>query len=93
MDPDLEPRPAPQPEGTTFHLEVARLTVMGDYTTRHEAPTAPPSPFPAQRKPPPFTFEHDRERRVFRLTWRDGQIEVFRDNADWRQLEFPGDDN
>ena len=28
---------------------------------------------------PPFSFEHDREREIYRLTWSDGRVEVFRD--------------
>jgi hypothetical protein len=31
-------------------------------------------------KPQPFTFEHNREKRVFTLTGRDGKIQQFRDN-------------
>src|SRR5262249_60842441 len=30
--------------------------------------------------PPSFSFEHDKERRLFRLTGADGKIEFFRDN-------------
>jgi hypothetical protein len=29
--------------------------------------------------PPPFTFEHDEEERLFVLTWSDGRTERFRD--------------
>ena len=28
---------------------------------------------------PPFSFEHDREKGIYRLTWSDGRVEVFRD--------------
>ena len=30
--------------------------------------------------PPSFTFEHDKQRRLFVLTWSDGRTERFRDN-------------
>jgi hypothetical protein len=36
---------------------------------------------PERTRPLPFTFEHDKEKRVFVLTWADGEVEVFRDNA------------
>ena len=28
---------------------------------------------------PPFVFEHDTQKGIFRLTWADGEVEVFRD--------------
>jgi hypothetical protein len=31
-------------------------------------------------KPQPFTFEHNREKRVFTLTGADGKTQHFRDN-------------
>ena len=31
------------------------------------------------KAPPPYTFEHDREKGVYRLKWSDGEVEVFRD--------------
>ena len=30
--------------------------------------------------PPSFTFEHDKQERLFVLTWSDGKTERFRDN-------------
>ncbi len=31
------------------------------------------------RQTPTFAFEHDAEKGIFRLTWADGKVEVFRD--------------
>jgi hypothetical protein len=28
---------------------------------------------------PPYVFEHDAEKGIFRLTWANGEVEVFRD--------------
>jgi hypothetical protein len=40
----------------------------------------------------PFTFEHDKEKRLFVLTWADGEVEVFRDNATRHLVAQPDDE-
>jgi hypothetical protein len=53
-----------------------------DRTTTYSYDVGPRSgpDFPAP--PPPYTFEHDAAKRVFRLRWSaNGEVEVFRDQV------------
>jgi hypothetical protein len=47
---------------------------------------------PAGSKPRAFTFEHSQEKRLFVLTWSDGEVEVFRDNATRYLVVEPDDE-
>jgi hypothetical protein len=60
-------------------LQVARVLPIGHATT-----------FVYDPGPPAFTFNHDRERGLFILTWADGRIEKFRDRPA-RQLSVEPD--
>jgi hypothetical protein len=59
-----------------------RLTVLGAPAGQGPQPTAAPSePRPENEKTaPPWTFEHDKPKGIYRLTWSDGETDVFRDN-------------
>jgi hypothetical protein len=39
---------------------------------------------------PPYTFEHDRDKGVYRLAWSDGEVEVFRDKPTRYLVVEPG---
>jgi hypothetical protein len=55
----------------------------GPASASAEAPGSPP--------PAAFAFEHDPAQGVFRLTWPDGKVEVFRDRPA-RQLRVEPDE-
>ena len=73
----------PTPERTVFSYDSkARITVIAVANVDPGKNTGPPPPFDLEtppRTPPPYTFEHEREKGVFRLKWSDGEVEVFRD--------------
>ena len=83
MNPDPQPRdPQPWPRTTTVSYSydnAGRLTPVHDPARpAQEPPPMPAEPLP-QPGPAPFDWEHDREKGIFRITWPDGQVEVFRD--------------
>jgi len=53
-----------------------RVTTFSYIVTDRGKTTGPLS---SPETPPPYTFDHDREKGVFRLKWFDGEVEVFRD--------------
>ena len=72
-------QPAPDFDFTVFSGDgtVYRHWKGGEFITKVEAetyndPTDPPAPL--------FTFEHDKQKRLFILKWPDGRTEHFRDN-------------
>jgi hypothetical protein len=69
------PRPVPDPsyDGEVRLSEVRRVTRDdGTPETWYEYVTEP--------RTPAFTFEHDKQKRLFVLKWSNGKTEKFRDN-------------
>jgi len=71
----------PTPERTVLSYDSKeRLTVIPDPNVDPSKVKSSPPPLEApQMTPPPYTFEHEREKGIFRLKWSDGELEVFRD--------------
>jgi hypothetical protein len=71
----------PTPERTVFSYDSkAQITVIPDRKLDPAKSTvALPHPETVPVTPPPCTFEHEREKGIFRLKWSDGEVEVFRD--------------
>jgi len=71
----------PTPERTVSSYDSkARIIVIPDRNAEPpKARGAPPPSETLQMTPPPYTFEHEREKGIFRLKWSDGELEVFRD--------------
>ena len=70
---------SPRPAADSSRDSESRLSEVRDVTkddgsveTRYEYFVEPQTP--------PFTFEHDKQKRLFILTWPDGKTERFRDN-------------
>ena len=91
----MNPDPQPWPRVTTFtysYDNTGRLTTVHDPT----GPGPEPPPRPAEPLPQPkaalFDWEHDREKGIFRITWPDGRLEVFRDKPT-RHLVVEPDEN
>ncbi len=57
-----------------------RLTEVREYIAPF--PTSDELADQGSLQSPPFSFEHDTQKGVFRLTWADGHFEVFRDKPD-----------
>ena len=78
----MNPEPQPWPRVTTYpysYDNAVRLTTVYDPAgPRQEPPPMPAEPSP-QPRPALFDWEHDREKGIFRITWPDGEVEVFRD--------------
>ena len=66
----------PGPTATTIYSfdSENRLTNVTEYTGPVPTPEAM-----AARPTPAFSFEHDAQKGLFRLTWADGTVEVYRD--------------
>jgi len=62
---------------------VVRYSYEDFLAPRRDRPVEPPAT-------PAFAFEHDEAQGVFRLTWPDGKVEVFRDRPA-RQLRVEPD--
>jgi hypothetical protein len=56
------------------------LTLLGDPAGQGPQPAAAPSEPRPEKTAPPWTFEHAKEKGVFRITWSDGETDAFRDN-------------
>jgi len=67
MNPDADPDSDPQPDLPTTTFIYDRTDVL----TRYSYVVAP--------EEPAFSFEHDAQKGIFRLSWPDGKVEVFRD--------------
>jgi hypothetical protein len=77
MSPDYELK---QGVSTMVYDAGPRSTAVRDRPQeRWRQPSDTPGGAPEEKKPPPYTFEQDREKGVFRLLWSDGNVEVFRD--------------
>ncbi len=72
-----EDRPSQVPRVTYHYDNSNRLTPATDCIGYGPIPEAPPDM--ALRQSPLFSFAHDTQKGVFRLTWPDGKVEVFRD--------------
>src|SRR6266852_6394399 len=77
--PSMNPAPQPTFTVTTYVYDARdRLVRICEPTPDPGgAPVAHPDPPPEPL--PPYTFEHDPDKGVFRLRWSDGEVEVFRD--------------
>jgi hypothetical protein len=71
----------PASERTTISYgSKAAITVIPDPNAHPAKSTvAQRRPETVPVTPPPYTFEHERERGIFRLKWSDVEVEVFRD--------------
>ena len=73
--------PTKRPEGprTTVYSYDCRSQLGSAIPWDGAAPTAEELAARVLRDNPTFAFEHDDAKGVFRLTWADGRVEVFRD--------------
>jgi len=76
MNSDQDPTPE-RPPVTDCYDEGDRLPVRLEWTSE---PGITTYTYSVQQQPPTFTFEHDQQKRVFRLTVPEGKTECFRDN-------------
>src|SRR5262245_23994754 len=76
----MNPDPQPWPGVTTITYDTAdRLTVVRDPSGQGQDPPSPPQQPPPKPRAALFAWEHDREKGIVRITWPDGEVEVFRD--------------
>jgi hypothetical protein len=70
--------PAPDEQRVTYVYDAHdRLIIPVDWGHCFETTTYT---YSVERRIRPFTFEHDKQKRLFILTWPDGKTEHFRDN-------------
>jgi hypothetical protein len=91
VDPMSSDSSSPRHTGDSSHdgdrrpAEVRATWDDGSRLTTHTYSFEPP--------PPSFRFEHDKQKRLFILTWPDGKTERFRDNPARHLMVEPDPDN
>ena len=76
MSPELS---LPQRAGDSSHDGEVRPSGVR-HVTRADGSVETRYEYTIEPRPPAFTFEHDRQKRLFIVTWPDGKTERFRDN-------------
>jgi hypothetical protein len=77
-----EPEPSlPGPVHSYYYDDAGRMSEARDVAGKDEFILATYVYSFALECPPSFRFAHDKEKRLFVLTWPDGRVERFRDNA------------
>jgi hypothetical protein len=71
------PSPEPEPE-TSYSYDEGRLTEIREVTENGKTVTV--YVHRVKESAPSFSFVHDKQKRLFILTWPDGKTERFRDN-------------
>jgi hypothetical protein len=78
MSSDSTPPPEPQPEFSYSHDDGDRLYEVRE-ATGSDGSRVTTFVWHTEPRPLPFTFVHDKLKRLFILTWADGKVERFRD--------------
>ena len=79
VDPVSSDSSSPKHDPCSSHGGEARLSQVR-HVTRDDGTAETWYKYLVEPDTPSFTFEHDKQKRLFVLTWSDGRTETFRDN-------------